>query len=71
MSWPHLFTACTSILAFFSSAVIWSLFIVSCAALKGNRDLLVCFVLCSKKLKRRKKEVKSDFSRVKENKRTF
>lgn len=42
----HLFTACTSILAFFNSAVIWSLFIVSCAALKSDGALLVCFVLC-------------------------
>lgn len=53
---PHLFTACISILAFLSSAVIWSLFIVSCAALKRNRCVhLFCIGLCSEKLRKKKR----------------
>lgn len=42
-------------LAFLSSVVIWSLFNVSCAALKRNTDLLVIYF--SKKLKQTSKHL--------------
>lgn len=62
---PYLFTDWISKLAFLSSAVICSLFIVSWAALKRNRFVsLFCIGLCSEKLKRRKKRVKSDLAKA-------